>query len=547
MSSFLARGSEALKGEQYKATVRITELHFSRSPHIPSWLPAALTAAVAWFAVFRILWTDWTIDPQYSYGLLVPILALGLLLKLWEDRPDPLPPGPLQGLCIRICLFGAALLIVAMIPMAEANPDWRPLGGAASLAAVILSLCMIAMAGGVPWLKYFAFPVCFFLIAVPWPRNFEQGVIFPLMAWNTSATLEVLHWMGVEAMSQGNLIVLPSGILGIEEACSGIRSLQSGLMEALFFGEYFCLSWGRRFALLGIAVVAALAGNICRSSLLAIVASSRGLEAVSLWHDRAGLLVFGITFAAVLGFAVRWRKSRAAVSSPERKGAPIFCSGHAKPVLMAVFTLLMSSLILTELWFASHERGGVRLWSWDIHPRQGAKGVVAVPMSSGTLRMLFYPEGFSEKWIAGPGEQGQVFYFEWPPGRMAAQAVSMHNPEVCLSNIGLVMKSPLLPAVFSVGEEQIPFNCWLFDDRGSPVYVFHALLEQGADAGSGKILKDSPSGRLRALLSGHRNHGQRMVEVALWNLPSYQAARLALSQYLHDSVEILHPLKSAHP
>ena len=52
-------------------------------------LMALLVVGLAWFAVIRMVWNDWRIDPQYSYGVLVPLLVLGLLMKRWEERPVP--------------------------------------------------------------------------------------------------------------------------------------------------------------------------------------------------------------------------------------------------------------------------------------------------------------------------------------------------------------------------------------------------------------------------------------------------------------------------
>lgn len=511
------------------------------------WLLPLLVDAAAWYALIRILWADWAIDPQYSYGLLVPLLVIGLLLKRWEDQPKPTMLTPRMRSGTLLILFISTLVIMAMIPMAEANPDWRPLGCATSVAVVTLSLCLVTLRGGVSWLRHFAFPICFFLVAVPWPRNFEQGVMFPLMAWNTAATLEILHWVGYEALSQGNLIVLPSGILGIEEACSGIRSLQSGLMMALFFGEFFRLYWVKRVILFVVALIAALIGNICRNALLALIASSRGLEAVPKWHDIAGLLVLLITFGAILGCAWHWKARSTASSFHKPHSIPVWTGGIPRFVSLTVLLLLVGMLVTTEFWFGAHERGGISPWSWSLSARHGNKGVVNVPISSVTLRMLFYPKGFSEKWIASKGAQGQVFYFQWPPGRTAAHAVLMHNPEVCLSNIGMVLTSTLEPMIFNIGEEQIPFNAWLFNDHGNPVYVFHTLIEQGFDPGDAQLLNDSPLGRMRAVLTGHRNHGQRMVEVAFWNLASEREARAALARYIDEVVTLNSTHGSATP
>lgn len=490
---------------------------------------------IAWSAVFRILWGDWLIDPQYSYGFLVPILALGLGLKRWEDRPPFSPPSSIASWMVGLVSLCAGIFLALLIPMAVANPDWRPLGLGAALGALVITLGMIFLRGGTPWFGHFFFPAFFLLIAVPWPRNFEQGVMTRLMSWNTEATVEVLHWSGYEALRQGNLIVIPAGVLGIEEACSGIRSLQSGLMVALFFGEIFRLGIIRRGYLLVIAVLAALLGNIIRSSMLALVASSEGLQAVGSWHDPAGLMVLLLTVAAVAGAAIKWREKGS--SSPVGVAASDSqISSNASPSLFVsalIVILLLGSSIVTESWFRLHENRELPVLEWELQSRRGNEGVTPVKIATRTKQMLYYPEGFSELWKFNGDAQGQVFYFRWPPGRTSAQALTMHNPEVCLSNIGMHLLKPLSPISYESSAVKIPFKSYLFEQQGHPVYVFHALMEDaGTDGNASEALDDSPRGRVRSLFAGRRNLGERMIEIAFWNLSDEASARNALSEYL---------------
>jgi exosortase/archaeosortase family protein len=364
----------------------------------------------------------------------------------------------------------------------------------------------------------------------------EVSVMSALMSWNTETTLEILHWCGYEALRQGNLIAIPSGILGIEEACSGIRSLQSGLMVALFFGEVFRLGLIRRLLLLLIAIGAALLGNIVRSSALAIVASREGVPAVASWHDPAGILVLLLTVGTVFGAAYLWRGAKAVPAGQKTVLQEEDGAGSRAFVLLESIAvlLLLSSLLGTEFWFRAHETEPVALGDWGLRPRSGEPGVSPVAVSPKTSRMLFYPEGFSERWMKVNGEQGQVFYFRWPAGRTSVQAVSMHNPEVCLSSIGMHLVHPLAPMNFERAGVTIPFKSWLFEQKGRSVYVFNTLLEDGKHEGSTEVLDDSPKGRLHSLAIGRRNQGQRMIEVAFWNMPDEAAARAALSLYLGE-------------
>lgn len=492
---------------------------------------------LAWGAVVRMLWNDWRVDPQYSYGVLVPLLVLGLCIKRFEDAPAaPSVPLPPRARGAAVLLFASTLALSFLIPIAEANPDWRLLGWAAALCAVTLTLCLLYLAGGRAWLSHYAFPACFFLIAVPWPRNLEQTVMNALTSWNAGTTLEILHWCGFEAARRGNLIMIPAGILGIEEACSGIRSLQSGLMVALFFGEVFRLTALRRGLLLVTAVVVALLGNIFRSSLLAVVASRQGLAAVSSWHDPAGMIVLLLTFGSVFAVAALWRCAPSRTVLPVHSGR--FDAVRVSRVAAVSGAILFTALFGTECWFRLHEGGSAVGRSWALHPREGIPGVSRVEVPQATLKMMYYPEGFSERWIRGDRhEGGQSFYFRWAPGRTSLQAVSMHNPEVCLGSIGMKMKAPLSSYTYESSGLSIPFRSWLFEQNGRPVHVFQAMVSDGDLHHAGLDFPyDSLWGRFRVVLEGRRNRGQRMVEVAFWNLPDESTAREALGEYLNQAL-----------
>jgi len=88
-----------------------------------------------------------------------------------------------------------------------------------------------------PWVRHFAFPVGFILVAVVWPWRIEKGLTQDLMQVVASLTVELLGWLDIPALQRGNLIELGTGTVGIDEACSGIRSFQATLMISLFLGE----------------------------------------------------------------------------------------------------------------------------------------------------------------------------------------------------------------------------------------------------------------------------------------------------------------------
>ena len=63
--------------------------------------------------------------------------------------------------------------------------------------------------------------------------------------WLYSITVKLT----IPAVQHGNVIEVKIGLVGVDEACSGVRSLQATLMVSVFFGELYCASWLRRIVL----------------------------------------------------------------------------------------------------------------------------------------------------------------------------------------------------------------------------------------------------------------------------------------------------------
>lgn len=135
----------------------------------------------------------------------------------------------------------AALAFLPSWLFAQPSPDWSLCAWLLTAEVVLLTLGVVAWTGGRSWLWHFAFPICFIFTAVPCPRVVEVPLTHRLMGVVAGVTVEILTIAGVAAVQHGNVIEVQSGLLGIEEACSGVRSLQAALMGALFLGSSFGL------------------------------------------------------------------------------------------------------------------------------------------------------------------------------------------------------------------------------------------------------------------------------------------------------------------
>ena len=268
---------------------------------------SVLFLGALWFGLCRELSGEWSVNEQYNFGWFVPFFALYLFWLRWQDRPRRKFQIAIEYRSIRAALgiaaIAALLLLLPLRLFEIANPEWRLLAWTHALAVVTLTLLLLWWAGGKAWLRHFAFPVAFIFIAVPWPTALETPVIQGLMRIVARVAAETAMLLGTPAQVEGNLIRVSNGLVGVNEACSGIRSLQTSLMIGLLFGEVKRLSVLRRLALVACAAVIALLANFLRAVFLVLVAATENLSEVTRWHDIAGYSIIAFVFVATLALA----------------------------------------------------------------------------------------------------------------------------------------------------------------------------------------------------------------------------------------------------
>jgi hypothetical protein len=56
----------------------------SKGRYFSKWTLLVLPLGYLWYHLIDTIGLEWTTDPQYSYGLVVPLLVVGLLLRRWQ-------------------------------------------------------------------------------------------------------------------------------------------------------------------------------------------------------------------------------------------------------------------------------------------------------------------------------------------------------------------------------------------------------------------------------------------------------------------------------
>lgn len=471
-------------------------------------------AALLWFLFFNAIHDEWRINPQYGYGYIVPLLGLALTYRRWADRPAPRDSrSPFVA-----WIAGALLLLLLPWNLClEANPEWRLLYWFSGFQVIALSCCLLYRLGGWPWVRHFFPPLAFMLIAAPWPMQFEQSVVQGLMRLVAGLTVDVVGLLGIPALQHGNLIEVGTGIVGIDEACSGVRSLQSALMLSLFLGELNRFSSWRRLALLGASLVFVLAANLARTTFLVWTAASRGLQRMEAVHDTAGLIVMLVALPGLVLLAhllrTRAEKNQASHDSAHQPVRLPFL-----PAWFGVSAILWVGVCLcaTMLWYRAHENGLVRNAAWSVSWPKDRPGFAPAHVPEKSLAILRCTDSEAASWEDDSGNLWSGFMLRWEAGRNSAQLAKGHRPEICFPASGARLLQDFGPLLVPVGGLQLPFHHETFETGGSVVHVFYCLWSDRTVPEESALLENgSELSRLRAVRDGIRNSGQQVLEVVI--------------------------------
>ena len=294
---------------------------------MPSWVAAGwLCYHASWY---------WSHSPGMHFGWMVLVLSGFLVTEVATQRALARPRWGL--LPMLLVVIGVVALV--MFQLYQAAFGTMP----ASLMALAFGVMSIITANiiavyGVGALGTLGFAFYFLLIALPLPTIVQYLVVSNLQLFVALVDTELLNLMGIPAQRTGAIIQLSNGQVGVDDACSGFRSLQSSIMSGMFIGFLLFKRWGLRIVLVLISILLAILGNLGRTLFLCCQGAANGIESIKGVHDAAGWLVTAFTIAGVgaaswLGMGaqqrlVRIRKSRrnwgcaVAADSPSREDGP---------------------------------------------------------------------------------------------------------------------------------------------------------------------------------------------------------------------------------
>lgn len=271
-----------------------------------NWLATFLLAVffcILFFSALRELLLDWSIDPNYNYGFLIPMISAYLM---WQKRKK------LQCLIFQpTCGKGIALLCCSMLlfVIANAGAEWF-------LARVAMLLCIIGLVvyfGGVALFRELWFPLTYLAFMIPLPYVLYYRLTFPLQQLASFSAFQTMQWFGIPGLREGNVLHFAGYNLEVIEACSGLRSIMvlMALGALVAYSTAAPNSW--RWFLFVATVPIAVVANLLRLVIIAVLGIFWSPEvAKSFLHEGSSVLVFlaGLFMLLMLAGALQWFNSR---------------------------------------------------------------------------------------------------------------------------------------------------------------------------------------------------------------------------------------------
>jgi exosortase/archaeosortase family protein len=302
----------------------------SRHPRLSWFLALGLTAGLLAFVAYdQSHW--WASEPDYAFGFLTPLFCLYITCERWplvnRSLDAAQAPGAPRMQGLRGFLVGAgafALLGVGGVgvtlgslmradsSVAEPSATLTITLGSIFASFGLLFICIPAPPAGsaarslgrdsrLSVLSLFVFPIGIWLLSARLLGVVEDRLSLFLQGKVVGFVSLVFDLVGATIIREGNVLLLPTGRVGVAEACSGMRSLTGCLFSGAFLGAVFFRGLAPKVFLLLAALLLAFCTNLARNLFLTFWAYRYGPPAIHGWvHDVAGYAVLGLTTLGLL-------------------------------------------------------------------------------------------------------------------------------------------------------------------------------------------------------------------------------------------------------
>lgn len=499
-------------------------------PRFTTVLLCAVIASVivAWISLFSRISLWWNEASYYTHGWAVPLLAFILIInRIPEQKSAEKSFNP--WLPILICFF---LYLPAHL-MGEPDPFWRfPLWVETIGLCWITGLLIQQSKIKISWQTWSLISL-YLLTALPWPASLESKVIHGLTQIVSALTTESLLLLGFPAILSQGAILVEQDIVKINQACSGIRSLQNLLSLGVFLSIYFRFDWGRFLFLLFISCLSTLFFNFVRALTLSYLSLELGTGIQKEWHDFVGnsLVTLSMLTVSFVAYTLRVKiNSEKILSNHSLPQATDVLRPNLSWVFLGIFALPQA---FTFIWF-SLLCPKPPAFSWEIDLGESAENI-----EQGIEDVLQFDYGEKKKFSLGPDGWAEVIHFGYEPASAAASLCSRnHPPDYCMGYTGIKIVESNPVVTFEFEDTPLVFRHYSsspqlgISDPG--IDVFWGSFTLDSRIASFEFENSSILDKSKWFLSGKLSYERKVLLVTLKGTKNQEHARGELFSLLNQ-------------
>jgi len=396
------------------------------------------------------LWPEWRNNPDLSHGFFAPLI-FGLLV-VESRRLGPLrwvQPGTPALILLGLVLAGG-FAVFALAGIFAASLGWTHalvlflLAGALGfflLAGLFILADERLRVLPFNWINLTA--IFLWVLVAPVPNGTYTRLTMGLQGWVTNGVMNVLQLLAVPARQHGNVIELARTSVGVEEACSGIRSLISCIFAGFFFAAWQVRRPSRRLVLILAAPALALTMNFLRSLVLTLLTND-GIDITGTWHDATGLAILGVTAAILAGLAILLESKDASPPAVQPAAPAVQCAALPGPYRL-FWTAVALTLGVVGFFFLN-TRPSVPAATTapalaTLLPAEAPGWQVATPHDLYQFSSILQTTHLLERTYLRTTGNGEpialtVYVAYWPPGQTSVSRVASHTPDACWPGAG---------------------------------------------------------------------------------------------------------------
>lgn len=149
-----------------------------------------------------------------------------------------------------------------------------------------------------------AFPLLYLFLAIPLPRTVLVAATGSLKSVGAAVAGKTLAWMGFAVVRDGAILNFPTFTLVVADECSGLQSLVTLSVASLPVAYLMNARLRKRVLIVLVSLPLALAANVVRLDVTAVLAHNFGKEIALSWpHTLIGVVVVFLAFLLLYGLS----------------------------------------------------------------------------------------------------------------------------------------------------------------------------------------------------------------------------------------------------